>query len=124
MQFVRDSNGIAILPDEIVTSLLATCDSNGILPTPEITHPRFHFGDRVIIRHEGWINGQRAKFQHLLSENSALVEIDWFGRPCPVPIPESDLILEVDIPKPVRRKRRRRRRHKDRGQTSVGPTRH
>src|SRR5262245_25344952 len=125
VSFVRDSNGgIAILPDPVVTSLIAACDANGIMPTPEITSPRFHLGDRVLIRGNGVMTGQRAIFQHLLNENSALVEIDWLGRMCPIAIAECDLILELEIPKPVRRKRRRRRWHKDRGGSAVGPTRH
>jgi hypothetical protein len=113
IDFVRgDSGYVAILPDATLTSLLAR-SSNGVLSLPEIP-ARFHQGERVLIRGAGPLAGQTATFQHLIDENSALVEIDWLGRWCPVNIDERDLDHEHEAPKPGRRKRRRRRRRHNR----------
>jgi hypothetical protein len=113
--FVRNGPAIAVLPDPVITSLLAI-SNDLIIPTPDVAHPRFHCGDRVIIHSEKVaLDRQVAIFQHLVSETQALVEIDWFGRPVPVQLDERNLLPFVEVkPKeaPRRKKRHRRNRRK------------
>jgi transcription antitermination factor NusG len=112
---VRQGSQVAILPDGVVNSLLAV-SNDLIIPTPDVAHPRFHYGDRVIIHSEKVaLDRQVAIFQRLVTESQALVEIDWFGRPVPVQLDERNLLPFVEVkPReaPRRKKRHRRNRRK------------
>jgi transcription antitermination factor NusG len=111
IEFVRQDGRIAILPDQIVNSLLAATDANGVLPTPPIASPRFNFGDRVIIRGMGILAGQSASFQHAIDVDRCIVDVDWMGRMVPVAVDECDLISEIKATN-LASPRKRRRRHR------------
>jgi len=105
-----------------VNSLKNIADSDGVIPTPEITSARFKTGDRVIYRGEAikWLADRRGEFQFLIDENKAMIEIEWCGRPVPIPVDERDLVLDVsEKPKPRRIRRHRRRQRNRQGAPHV-----
>jgi hypothetical protein len=108
IDFVREDGHIAIVPDGLVRSLLATAP-DAIIPMPVVS-PRFQFGDQVIIRGNGILAGQQAIFQQLVDAESAIVLLPWLGREIPTRIHEQDLLKAIEVPKPHRKRRRRRRK--------------
>jgi len=97
-----------------VKSLKQIADSDGVIPTPEISSSRFAPGDRVIINSaDVRISGQRAEYLYAVGDGKAAVRIEWLmGKFVPMQIDERDLVLEVakETPKPRRQRRHRRRR--------------
>jgi antitoxin (DNA-binding transcriptional repressor) of toxin-antitoxin stability system len=121
IDFVRQGERIAILPDGTVTALLAAA-KDAIIPTPDISSPRFHRGDQVVIRGNGVLSGQYAVFQHPLTPEAALIEIDWLGRWIPVSIDDRDLLPFIAVKRDAPRRKRRHRRRRRRASYSSGDT--
>ena len=113
LDFVRDGNFIATVPEQAVTSLVKIADADGVLPTPEKISTKFHLGDRVRIIGASLLAGYPALYQHLVANEQHMVLIDWMGRYVPVAVDERDLVLEVvkEISSPRRNRRRRRKRN-------------
>lgn len=115
LDFVRDGNYIANVPEQAVTSLVKIADADGVLPTPEKISTKFHLGDRVRINGASLLAGYPAVYQHSVGNEQHMVLIDWMGRYVPVAVDERDLVIEIEIVKPITqsvRTRRRRRRHR------------
>jgi hypothetical protein len=110
--FVREGQRIALLPDPVVTSLLAA-SSNGVLPSPDLPNPRFRFGDQVVVRNLPGL--PQATFQQFIDEDTAIVLLPWLGAERPATVCERDLMPFVEVkPReaPRRKKRHRRNRRK------------
>jgi|SRR5215831_4403889 len=110
--FVEFGDGIADVPEHVVTGLVAAADAEGVLPISDevASSSRFKCGDRLRIR-GGPASGYNAIFQHLMHDDRALVLIDWMGRWVPINVHEADLELErTTVRGSSRRSRGRRRR--------------
>jgi predicted ATP-grasp superfamily ATP-dependent carboligase len=116
LDYVRDGEQIATLPDAMMESLLEIADDEHVIPTPEKISTRFQNGDRVKIRgvSQPSLAGCPAVYDHAIDETRAIVLVDWCGRMCPAAIDERELEREAEKIEAAPRRNRRRRRGRNR----------